>query len=176
CFVSICSCKSDSVFFFFFFFFQAEDGIRDFHVTGVQTCALPIFVTLRNDHINRFIWAANANAKRLLGEGYKPPATGSKELNPFWWGLTSQLTNEIWGVIYPGMTKKAAKWSEWGARVKNDDWATHPTKFYGALYSAAFFEKDINKLIEIGMREIPEDSPYIAGIKDDNKWSTEHEN
>src|SRR5690606_40640586 len=27
-----------------FFFFQAEDGIRDFHVTGVQTCALPISV------------------------------------------------------------------------------------------------------------------------------------
>src|SRR5207253_8616289 len=26
------------------FFFQAEDGIRDGHVTGVQTCALPIFV------------------------------------------------------------------------------------------------------------------------------------
>src|SRR5690606_40012190 len=25
-----------------FFFFHAEDGIRDFHVTGVQTCALPI--------------------------------------------------------------------------------------------------------------------------------------
>src|SRR5207302_2943643 len=30
------------------FFFQAEDGIRDFHVTGVQTCALPIFRTLRH--------------------------------------------------------------------------------------------------------------------------------
>src|SRR5882672_12370079 len=28
--------------FFFFFFFQAEDGIRDHCVTGVQTCALPI--------------------------------------------------------------------------------------------------------------------------------------
>src|SRR5215469_13556271 len=27
----------------FFFFFQAEDGIRDLYVTGVQTCALPIF-------------------------------------------------------------------------------------------------------------------------------------
>src|SRR5216684_5616749 len=27
---------------FFFFFFQAEDGIRDVAVTGVQTCALPI--------------------------------------------------------------------------------------------------------------------------------------
>src|SRR5690349_25035612 len=31
------------MFFFFFFFFQAEDGIRDLYVTGVQTCALPIF-------------------------------------------------------------------------------------------------------------------------------------
>ena len=28
--------------FVFFFFFQAEDGIRDYKVTGVQTCALPI--------------------------------------------------------------------------------------------------------------------------------------
>src|SRR5207249_2326756 len=28
--------------FFLFFFFQAEDGIRDRNVTGVQTCALPI--------------------------------------------------------------------------------------------------------------------------------------
>src|SRR5690348_17595243 len=31
---------------FFFFFFQAEDGIRDGRVTGVQTCALPIFTPL----------------------------------------------------------------------------------------------------------------------------------
>src|SRR5206468_6756864 len=30
-------------FFFYFFFFQAEDGIRDLIVTGVQTCALPIY-------------------------------------------------------------------------------------------------------------------------------------
>src|SRR5256885_3024899 len=32
---------------FFFFFFQAEDGIRDYKVTGVQTCALPISPTAR---------------------------------------------------------------------------------------------------------------------------------
>src|SRR5690606_41091521 len=31
-------------------FFQAEDGIRDFHVTGVQTCALPILRAARLDH------------------------------------------------------------------------------------------------------------------------------
>src|SRR5690349_22814193 len=40
--------------FLFFFFFQAEDGIRDLYVTGVQTCALPISRTIRG-------------AKRLIG-------------------------------------------------------------------------------------------------------------
>src|SRR5207245_5352279 len=34
-----------SYFFLSFFFFQAEDGIRDATVTGVQTCALPIFLS-----------------------------------------------------------------------------------------------------------------------------------
>src|SRR5256885_1162703 len=33
----------------FFFFFQAEDGIRDYKVTGVQTCALPIYALVRLD-------------------------------------------------------------------------------------------------------------------------------
>src|SRR5256885_6656618 len=33
----------------FVFFFQAEDGIRDYKVTGVQTCALPIFRASRGD-------------------------------------------------------------------------------------------------------------------------------
>src|SRR5205807_3219620 len=36
-------------FFCFFFFFQAEDGIRDYKVTGVQTCALPIWVVYVED-------------------------------------------------------------------------------------------------------------------------------
>ena len=33
-----------------FFFFQAEDGIRDYKVTGVQTCALPIYWWITNDN------------------------------------------------------------------------------------------------------------------------------
>src|SRR5207247_3336387 len=35
-------CRMSKFAFIFFFFFQAEDGIRDPLVTGVQTCALPI--------------------------------------------------------------------------------------------------------------------------------------
>src|SRR2546426_8344899 len=42
----------------FFFFFQAEDGIRDYKVTGVQTCALPIWRRRRGSACRRSKGAA----------------------------------------------------------------------------------------------------------------------
>src|SRR5256885_7259992 len=45
-----------------FFFFQAEDGIRDYKVTGVQTCALPIFETPTAVRV----------AKPLVGGSFEP--------------------------------------------------------------------------------------------------------
>src|SRR5690606_39877856 len=53
----------------FIFFFQAEDGIRDFHVTGVQTCALPIFLR-RN---GRRPLGRRARAAPDAGTGAPPP-------------------------------------------------------------------------------------------------------
>lgn len=145
---------------------------------GLETYGLELtyeqVAHLRTTHVNRFIWAANANAHRLMRAGHVPPATGSKELNDFWFGVTSQLVNEIWGVVYPTMPQKAAKWAEWGARVTNDDWATHPAMFYAALYSAAFVERDVLKLIETGMQVLPADSPFLEGIEDVLKWRELH--
>src|SRR5690606_40005321 len=43
----------------YFFFFQAEDGIRDFHVTGVQTCALPIWAPDKEGSWLRVLLAEN---------------------------------------------------------------------------------------------------------------------
>src|SRR2546426_10812569 len=47
----------------FFFFFQAEDGIRDYKVTGVQTCALPIYPKAQPNRTER---AAGVPAHVLL--------------------------------------------------------------------------------------------------------------
>src|SRR5260221_10603213 len=54
---------------FFFFFFQAEDGIRDHCVTGVQTCALPILThaSFQKDRLLQ-IGARNAQNFQLLIE------------------------------------------------------------------------------------------------------------
>src|SRR5690606_39999903 len=44
-------------------FIQAEDGIRDFHVTGVQTCALPIYIVKYLGAYNFTIYDAIQNLK-----------------------------------------------------------------------------------------------------------------
>src|SRR5688572_32745830 len=68
----------------FFFFFQAEDGIRDLTVTGVQTCALPIFEALAGleggDHLLR--WELGRRGGGAEGED----ETGTQALHaaPSW--------------------------------------------------------------------------------------------
>src|SRR5688572_9065404 len=63
----------------FFFFFQAEDGIRDLTVTGVQTCALPIAIWL------------DSTRNRLCIEFVRRKAA----MNP---GITyrAQFCNDLW--------------------------------------------------------------------------------
>src|SRR2546430_8212953 len=51
-----------------FFFFQAEDGIRDLTVTGVQTCALPI---LQHDRCFQEYVVQYTNASCILREDFK---------------------------------------------------------------------------------------------------------
>src|SRR6266403_3915041 len=50
----------------FFFFFQAEDGIRDLYVTGVQTCALPISNGKRGAAVIRL---TESGGDRKAGDG-----------------------------------------------------------------------------------------------------------
>src|SRR5574343_1135008 len=68
--VKQCSIHHRSLFFLLsFFFFQADDGIRDRDVTGVQTCALPIWMAGRLDAMEPedFIFRVESDsAKRLL--------------------------------------------------------------------------------------------------------------
>src|SRR5256885_12729532 len=68
-----------------FFFFQAEDGIRDYKVTGVQTCALPIFsfdqAFTRSDFQAQDALSGNGLASMLLG--YPGSGSAGFTANPF---------------------------------------------------------------------------------------------
>src|SRR5438034_8612624 len=67
-----------------FFFFQAEDGIRDHCVTGVQTCALPIYRAGRPDH-GRHLQGDHRPAARH--QHHRPGAAGPP-LRRRWVGMT----------------------------------------------------------------------------------------
>src|SRR3712207_7721901 len=73
----------------FFFFFQAEDGIRDIGVTGVQTCALPISQRMVEEYASRL---------------YVPAQQGFAQMQAEQFGRARQLTS--WG------QRIAGRWNE----------------------------------------------------------------
>lgn len=109
-----------------------------------------------------------------MDEGYVAPDTGRKENNRNWFQIDPQLVNEIWSAFYPGMTEKAAERALWGARITNDDWGTHPTIAYAMMYSAAFFEKDVNKLVHMAMEAVPKSGPFVEGMSDVVRWHSQY--
>jgi hypothetical protein len=126
-------------------------------------------------HINDHIWVANHTARNLMSEGLVAPHTGRKENNRNWFQIDPQLVNEIWSVFYPGMTEQAAQRAEWGARITNDDWGTHPTIAYGVMISAAYFEKDVEKLVQMAIDAVPNEGPFAEGIRDVVKWHKKYD-
>src|SRR6266508_2018095 len=106
----------------FFFFFQAEDGIRDGHVTGVQTCALPIsslaadaavVLNITEDHLDRYRGIddyARVKARVFSGDGIQVlnrddlrslamELPGRKAIS---FGLDTPRRAEDWGLLERG--------------------------------------------------------------------------
>src|SRR5690606_39763032 len=76
-----------------FFFFQAEDGIRDFHVTGVQTCALPILWRPR-PHVAPAIDRAGADFRAYYGAGGRQIGRVNAGPRPAWRRAVYQFRSE----------------------------------------------------------------------------------
>src|SRR2546430_10520024 len=104
-------------FMFVFFFFQAEDGIRDLTVTGVQTCALPIF----------------AFRMRLAAEDVDKERSVILEEKRARKGVQQRLTDKLFPELLPG--SRAAHrlpigLAETIARLQRDDFVAYYTTWY----------------------------------------------
>jgi len=127
----------------------------------------PSYYQLANawkSHVKERVWFANRMAVTLINVGHYPPVTGNKQFNSEWFQIDPQLVNEIWAVTAPGMIEYAVAKSEYAARITSDDFGLEPTLHYAAMYSAAFFEKDINRLIEVGKEVLPDSSRFSMAI------------
>src|SRR5262249_56761734 len=118
----------------FFFFFQAEDGIRDWSVTGVQTCALPISVYLAADKTSPYAFyqywinIADADAGTCLRfltelshaeiESLDKSRAEQPHLRESQKRLADDLTRQIHGELGLGVAKKATD-VFFGAEIEN---------------------------------------------------------
>src|SRR5438046_9702533 len=109
---------------FSFFFFQAEDGIRDWSVTGVQTCALPISALLGAVALDSLFLAADPVAKRLVPvEGFVGLAARRESSLHI---LFSSSQNDLTFRPNPGALPRRRRLAEFPARGQVPHSADHP--------------------------------------------------
>ncbi|MBR4676361.1 MAG: ADP-ribosylglycohydrolase family protein [Victivallales bacterium] len=114
-----------------------------------------------------------------LKAGIPSPRSGSIELN----GKTvaeqigAQIFIDGFGLVCPGQPSLAAKLARKAARVSHDGEAVNAAMVVAAMEAAAFEEKDMEKLLDIGISFIPQDSLVAklhcnvrAWCKEDGDW------
>src|SRR5690606_41185481 len=78
--------------------FQAEDGIRDFHVTGVQTCALPIFI-VRSKEMGKQTFERGLDIRKsVLGAEFVENSLATAD--DFNRPLQELVTEYCWGAVW----------------------------------------------------------------------------
>ncbi|NOU74402.1 hypothetical protein GC098_23900 [Paenibacillus sp. LMG 31458] len=108
-----------------------------------------------------------------LRRGLLAPVAGSFN-NPFNECMGSPIRSEIWAMAAPGSPSTAAHYAYQDAIVDHAGGeGVYGEMFFAALESAIFYEKDRDRLIEIGMTYIPADCRTAKALKDLLHWHKE---
>ncbi len=126
-------------------------------------------------HINRRIWVANKRARQLMDEGVLPPETGHPSRNEkAWYNLSGQFTQELWGMISPGMPATAQRFGDKFAHVVVYGESVLAAHYFGVLYSEGFFENDVPTLVSSALSALPPESAFHRANADVVRWHREH--
>ncbi len=117
------------------------------------------------------LWHANASARYLLNRGIKAPWSGHPKFNPHANDIDFQIESDFIGLMTPGLPQQANIFADRVGRVMNYGDGLYGGLFFAGMYSAAFFESDPRKVVEIGLKSIPADSGYGRIIRDLLDWS-----
>jgi len=127
------------------------------------------------EHIRAHIWVANARALELMRQGVLPPATGHPTNNDkAWFNLSGQFSQELWGMISPGMPATAQRLADKFAHVVVYGESVMAAHYFCAMYAEAFFEDDVRRLVGRGLSALPENSEYRQAIADCVSWHDEY--
>ncbi len=116
------------------------------------------------------LWAANKTGRRNLRYGIAPPASSHPRYSNNCDDIDYQIEADYSGIIAPGMLNVPVKMGEKFGRLMNYGDGMYGGQFVGTMYAAAYFENDIKKVIQTGLKTIPAESDYAACVKDVIKW------
>ncbi len=117
------------------------------------------------------LWHANAGARRLLNQGVPAPWSGHPKYNIHANDIDFQIEADFIGLMTPGLPREANKFCDRVGRVMNYGDGLYGGMWLDGMYSAAFFEKDIRKVVEQGLASIPAKSQYSLLIQDVLNWT-----
>jgi ADP-ribosylglycohydrolase len=108
-----------------------------------------------------------------LANGIPAPRSGSIEQNGHVVAeqIGGQIFIDTWGLVCPGDPEKAARYARKAASVSHDGNGIYGGMFVAGIEAAAFLEKDVLKLLDIGLSIIPPDSLYAQVVRDVVEWS-----
>jgi hypothetical protein len=112
------------------------------------------------------LWHANMQARKNFYDSIFVPASGSPEYNMHADDIDFQIEADYIGFMCPGMPKTVSGIAEKIGHIMNYGDGVYGGIFVGALYSEAFFESDILKIIEKALSSIPAESDYSRIVKD----------
>ncbi len=116
------------------------------------------------------LWHANRNGRDNLRKGIAPPDSGHPEFNTHADDIDYQIEADYAGLIAPGLPNVAIKLGEKFGRLMNYGDGLYGGQFVGGMYAEAFFENDMVKIVEAGLKCIPKDSQYAECIRDVLAW------
>lgn len=112
------------------------------------------------------LFHANAGARRWLNNGVKPPMTGHPKYNLHAVDIDFQIEADFIGLMCPGMPQTAIELCDKIGRVMNYGDGVYGGMFVAGMYAEAFFEKDVEKIVDAGVVCMPKGSRYRAVIED----------
>lgn len=116
---------------------------------------------------------ANDAGRKNLRKGIAPPDSSHPKFNRCPNDIDYQIEADYSGLIAPGMPNTAIALGEKFGRLMNYGDGMYAGQFMGAMYAEAFFEKDIVKVIQAGLKAIPAESQHAEMVRDMLKWSKE---
>lgn len=120
------------------------------------------------------LWHANKYGRDNLRAGIAPPYSGHPKYNSHADDIDYQIEADFSGLIAPGMLQTVIDLGEKFGRIMNYGDGVYGGQFVGGMYAEAFFEKDINKIIQAGLNCIPRESQYAEAVRDVIQWHNEN--